>query len=142
MNAPFVRMWFNFNETNWLCKIQGFNLKQEVSFDDCETVLEVLNLQEKLGIKMDALYSEINILNEIFAKVKDLSDFIDKTTSQKWQHIFKNTENKLPNVFKIISFLLSIPATSAFTERIFSIMNSKWREERNRASITLIKMSF
>lgn len=135
----YLNKWFDFNESNWLCKIQKLNLKHEVSFDDCETILEVLNLQEKMSIKMDELYSEITILNEIFAKVKDCSEFTDRTTGQKWQHIFKNTENNLPNLFKIISFLLSIPATSAFTERIFSIMNSKWREERNRASISLIK---
>lgn len=38
-----------------------------------------------------------------------------------------------------MSFLLPIPATSAFTQRIFSVMNSKWREERNRLSTSLIK---
>lgn len=135
----YLNKWFDFGESNWLCKIHKFYLKQEVSFNDCETILEVLNLKEKLSIEMDDLYSEITLLNEIFAKVKDCSEFTDKTTGQKWQHILKNTENNLPNLFKVISFLLSIPATSAFTERIFSVMNSKWREERNRCSISLIK---
>lgn len=40
---------------------------------------------------------------------------------------------------KNIGYILSVPATSAFTERVFSIMNVKWREERNRASLKLIK---
>lgn len=52
---------------------------------------------------------------------------------------FKNNENNFPKLFKVISFLLSIPATSAFTERIFSAVNSKWWDERNRSSISLIK---
>lgn len=96
-----------------------------ISIDDCKTILEVLNSQGKLSIKMDELYSEITILNEIFAKVKDCSGFTARTTSQKRQHILKNAENNLANLFKIISFRLSIPATSAFTERILSVMNSK-----------------
>lgn len=36
------------------------NLKQEISFNnDYETILEFLNLQEKMSIEMDDLYSEI-----------------------------------------------------------------------------------
>lgn len=41
--------------------------------------------------------------------------------------------------FKLLSFVLSIPATSAFSERIFSLMNNKWRDERNRSLLNLIK---
>lgn len=50
-------------------------------------MLEVLYLKEKMNIKMNELYSEITILNEIFAKVKDCTEFTNRTTGQKWQHI-------------------------------------------------------
>jgi hypothetical protein len=79
------------------------------------------------------------MLNEIISKVSKEQVFESKNTAEKWQMIFKNTDTNLTNIFKINSFLLSIPATSAFTERFFSVMNIKWREERNRASINLIK---
>lgn len=53
-------------------------------------------------------------------------------------HIMGKT-SELPNISKIISFILSIPCTTAYVERIFSIMANKWTETRNRASTDLIK---
>jgi hypothetical protein len=35
--------------------------------------------------------------------------------------------------------MLSLPGSNAFPERIFSLMNAKWRGDRNRISISLIK---
>ena len=45
----------------------------------------------------------------------------------------------LKELFKVISFFLSIPASSAFVERLFSVMKAKWRDDRNRSSVDLIK---
>jgi hypothetical protein len=42
-------------------------------------------------------------------------------------------------MFKIISAVLSIPGSNAFAERTFSMMNAKWRADRNRALVQLIK---
>lgn len=36
----------------------------------------------------------------------------------------------------LVNKVLHVPA---FTERVFSVMNSKWRDERNKASLNLIK---
>ena len=36
-------------------------------------------------------------------------------------------------------YLVSLPSTSAFTEKVFSVMNVKWRDERNKASLNLIR---
>lgn len=65
----------------------------------------------------------------------------------KWQNLFKISKSKdnnfsLKNVFKIISFIFSIPATSSYCERIFSIMNFKYRDERNKCRLELIKYEF
>ena len=54
-------------------------------------------------------------------------------------YVLQNAGDTLPNTKRIISYLLSVPATSAFTERVFSVMNAKWREERNKVSQNLIK---
>jgi len=43
------------------------------------------------------------------------------------------------NVFRIVSAALSVYGSNAFCERVFSLMNSKWRAERNRANVALIK---
>jgi len=44
----------------------------------------------------------------------------------------------LTNVFQIVSFVLSIPSSNALVESVFSVMNSKWSDTRNRASVELI----
>ena len=41
--------------------------------------------------------------------------------------------------FRFFSAALSVPGSNAFCERVFSLMNSKWRAERNRALVVLIK---
>ena len=60
----------------------------------------------------------------------------------KWSQIIKPSVNKNMNIFKIVSYVLSIPGTSAYGERVFSVMSSKWRDERNRCSVDLIKRAF
>ena len=42
------------------------------------------------------------------------------------------------NLLKIVSYVLSIPASNAFCEIIFLLMNTKWRSERNRATVELV----
>lgn len=49
---------------------------------------------------------------------------------KKWIAYFsKFPEDK--NLFKIVSFILSIPHSNAPSERIFSLMTTAWRKERN-----------
>ena len=89
---------------------------------------------------MDDLYSESIRLQEIQKESTNHDkQFSEKNIAEKWQYILNNACDNLSNIKKIISYLLSVPATLAFTERVFSMMNVKWWEERNKASIHLIK---
>lgn len=133
----YLDKWFNFNNTNWLFSLSNFNLKTQIKYEHFVNIIELLNLQ-KLKINMDNLYSEILVMNELLAKIINCKDFTDITTAQKWQYIFNHCDD-FSTIYKVISYLLSVPATSAFTERVFSVMNLKWREERNKASLNLIK---
>lgn len=140
MSINYLRKWFDFSEDNWLSVLPNISLKNEVEFNHFETVITKAKLRDRLNIKMDDLYSESIRLKEIQRKsTNNDKEFLEKNTTEKWQYILKNACDNLPNIKKIISFLLSVPATSAFTERVFSVMNVKWRDERNRSSINLIK---
>lgn len=90
------------------------------------------------------LASRINI-DKMFDEYAIIKDFLNKTdawhelsTNGKWVYVFKNCENSV-ELFKLLSFALCLPVSSAFSERIFSHMNIKWRDERNRCSVNLIK---
>ena len=41
--------------------------------------------------------------------------------------------------FCLVSFVLSIPGSNAFPERVFSLMNAKWSAERNQMTVGLVK---
>ena len=43
------------------------------------------------------------------------------------------------HVFKTVSFVLSIPGTSSFCESGFSLLSSKWQDERKQDFVKLIK---
>ncbi|KAF2888788.1 hypothetical protein ILUMI_17385 [Ignelater luminosus] len=130
----YLNKWFDFNDTNWLFPLGNINLKSNVEFDNIVNIIENLNLQ-KLNINMDDLYGEIALLNKPYDQIYSSEGFAELFTAQKWQQVFNKTDYNFSNLYKVISFLLSIPVTSAFTEIVFSVMNSKWRDETNKASL-------
>ena len=82
---------------------------------------------------------------QFFAKIIECSrtQCLD-SASKRWHHYFKLRKDSgisaVPrNIFQVVSAALSIPGSNAFPERTFSLMNAKWREDGNRASVRLIK---
>ena len=78
-------------------------------------VVEYLKLEGKLEVKMDELFDEVALIQRNFDTIKNSELFISsKTTSRKWHLILKSMDFKCINVFKIVSFTLSITGTSAY----------------------------
>lgn len=127
---------------SFLEQIHAFSLEctsMFPSFNKFIETIESLNLNDKsgLGINCDALFDEVISADEIYKTVYNLPDFSKLSCAEKWSSILKSRE--FPNLYKFISFFLSIPSSSAFSERVFSVMNIKWRDERNRALPELIR---
>ena len=86
-------------------------------------IVEDVKLKDKLNLNMDDLFDEIALIQKSFGTIQSTELFKEcKTTSSKWHLILKSVNLKCVNVFKIVSFVLSIPGTSAYCERIFSII--------------------
>lgn len=130
---------FDFSSNNNFGLLSKINLILPIDYSMFVDIIEKFNLS-KLQIDLDELYSDTVTLKTILKKCSIDESFVLKCSAEKWSNIFQNAPlDSLQNLFKLISFLLSMPATSAYAERIFSVMNIKWRDERNRASIQLIK---
>jgi hypothetical protein len=64
-----------------------------------------------------------------FSSAKSVGNVV-KTGSieQSWVNIFSDLRNKqiyMPNLIKILDFVLSVPGSNALTERVFSLMSNK-----------------
>ena len=133
---------FDFDENSTFGKLSKLSLLDNL-FPNYQTLLKIaehLKLKDKLNLNTDDLFDEVAVIQKNFGTIQSTKLFTEcKTTSSKWHFILKSFNLKCVNVFKIVSFVLSIPGTSAYCERIFSVMSSKWRSERNRCSIQLMK---
>ena len=90
MSLNYLEKWFDFSENNWLLILNSISLKNEVEFKHLENVIEKVELQKRLNIKMDDLYSESIRLKEIQRQsTNNDKEFSEKNTAEKWQYILK-----------------------------------------------------
>uniref|UniRef100_H3AQE5 HAT C-terminal dimerisation domain-containing protein n=1 Tax=Latimeria chalumnae TaxID=7897 RepID=H3AQE5_LATCH len=127
----YIDNWFDFSSDNVMMKLKPIGLYEKLSFSDLE------NVTEALKINMDQLYEEFCTSRDVIeTSRKDIS----KSVSENWMDVFQKCgKENLKNLFQIVSFVLSIPGSNAFVERIFSFMGNKWSDEQNRCSVDLIK---
>jgi hypothetical protein len=57
----------------------------------------------------------------------------------KWVRVCSHQEVALPNLIKIVSFVMSILVSNEDAERLFCLMTCYWRKERNQCSEDLFK---
>lgn len=129
----YLSKWFNFSDDNIFKVIECLQLKNEISFDDLVKVVKTLQLE---NISLDDLFNEYCIIKPILNNVYS----IEQNVYSKWTKIFSSgTKENFKNIFLLVSYVLSIPPSNAYVERVFSIMNQKWSKERNRCKVELIK---
>ena len=126
---------FDFSDGNILHKFAPLSLEKEVTYEELLQIVEALQFGELADINLDNLFEETLLLNSIFPSLKNLS-----SVEEKWVKMFSKTEeSKLRNVFRIVSFVMSIPSSNVFTERIFSVMTIKWSDALSKKSVDLVK---
>ena len=123
---------FDFSEGNILYSFGVLNCKENtLSF----SFRELCSLYDKSGISVDQdkLYAEFVNLRANYCTL--LSP--EMSVSRKWLKFFETHES--PLLFKLISFVLSIPVSNAYAERVFSMMKHAWTDQRNSMSASLLK---
>jgi hypothetical protein len=141
--VQYLDKWFNFSDNNVACALNKISLATMPDFANFTALTKVLGLANDSAndsaVSIDVLYDEFGASREILGHIISQTDL---STSQKWQAYFKAclaANISCITIFRIISAALSIPASNAYCERVFSLMNAKWRKDRNRASVDLIK---
>ncbi|KAF3842766.1 hypothetical protein F7725_001615 [Dissostichus mawsoni] len=122
----YIEKWFDLSTDNVMMKLRPIGLFETLRFSDLEEVAAALKLTDTLN--MDKLYEEFCASQEEMKR----HDRIPKNQP-------KVGKANLTNLFQRVSFVLSVPGSNAFVERIFSLMANKWSDARNRCSTDLIK---
>ncbi|XP_050515221.1 uncharacterized protein LOC126890380 [Diabrotica virgifera virgifera] len=134
----YIEKRYNFSDENIFARLKFLNLETEISFDMIENAIALLKLTDNISV--DHLYEEFNLLKSSLDVLVGNSKDTTATTAQKWQQLFQQFPKKdTRNMFKLVSFILSTPTSNCFPERVFSQMNLKWSDARNKCSVKLIK---
>lgn len=127
----YLEKWFNHDENSIysLCKI--LNLDKEFDVDQAVCLANCL----KITVDGDELFNEISCLNRtVFAST---STNHSQNTETKWITFFANVD--APNLLKICQHVFAIPPNNCYVERIFSVMENIWSDERNRLQNNMVK---
>lgn len=97
----------------------------------------------QIVIDDNMLFDQFSALKNFVAmRLSDNKDEWHKHPSQmKWKHFFQNSlsTEQTTELLKIAQFYFSIPGHNANVERIFSLMNCQWTDERNRLLISSVR---
>lgn len=128
----YIEKYYDY-ENSFFKYLNALNIiKKDLKYDDILKVASLLNIK----INEDRLYDEINIIRQYVTELRNDSNC--SSTEKIWVAIFNAVDN-LNEIRKIVSKTMSIPISNAFVERIFSIMESVWRGDRNRMRLNLVK---
>ena len=133
----YIDKWF-FSSSALAVELHKVSLNAMPEFVNLTKVCELMGL----SVDVDSLYDEFSQTRHILSKVVTYSKAQSLSASARWQEYFKacKVSGVTPRyMFHVISAVLSIPGSNAFAERAFSMMNAKWRADRNRALVKLIK---
>ncbi|KAF3849698.1 hypothetical protein F7725_019417 [Dissostichus mawsoni] len=84
---------------------------------------------------MDGLYEEYGMVEAILSS----SEMEGCHSEERYLKLFSKAEVPLVNLRKVSAYIFSIPCSNAHTERVFSMMTSAWRNERNRLDVDSVK---
>lgn len=128
----------NLNKFCWIC------VKEVPKWSDVENSLIFFSNQDKnlITLNENLLFDEfVHVKNIMLTHIQEWNENKIPITD-RWLQIFhKCTEYHIDceNLSKMIHFVLSLPGTNACVERIFSLVNMYWADEKSRLDIKMVK---
>lgn len=123
-----------------------------LSWENAERSAELINgslpNHGDLKVNVDFLFDEVVLAKDYFQsmweKWTEEEALSDKRipSEEKWLRLFSHfKENHITanNLFKIIEYVFCMPGTSAPVERVFSLMNNVWTDDRGLMKESTVK---
>lgn len=114
------------------------------SWRDVENTMSEMTEKGHFNIdKSNALFDQTNYVRTYVSSDK-INEWSQKQTSsdQRWVEImqhFKTHHIAHNEIASIVSYIYCLPGTSATVERIFSLMNNIWSQEKSRLAVPTIQ---
>lgn len=120
--------------------MQWMNLRKQIEWKDVQNSLEFFQ-EKNVNINESKLFNQYCNFKTFLETAIKTDDFVRLQSHQKWQKYFEAypDEEASGEWLKICQFFFAIPAHNANVERIFSVMNVQWSDERNRLNVTTIR---
>lgn len=123
---------YDFSENSFHCKVGKLGLTTAVSYEEYSDVVQTCNLKD---IDMDGLYEEYAIVEASLSS----PEMEGCHSVERYLKLFSKADVPLVNLRKVSAYIFSIQCSNAYTERVFSMMTSAWRNERNRMDVDNVK---
>lgn len=126
-----------FSTVNWLL------LHREIDWGQCEAFLISENKYFDILMKIiesDKMFDEIQLINR-YIKSKE-RDWLKNSVVGKWVDIFKHFDREnidVPNVRKTVEFFMAIPCSNAPVERVFSLINNFWTDDKSSMQVETVR---
>ena len=89
----------------------------------------------------DSLFNEHVMLKEKLKKlVHHWEQCAGQSISEKWSSLLQG--NSFPVLTKVVALFLSVPSSNAVIERVSSLLDIHWTDERNHLSLRTLKAFF
>lgn len=147
----YLNYWFKFDDAEGILKRQiyeNFSLIYTVQSPNSHrnravllpTVAEIqqVSLRFNLDINFDNLVEEQRAMVTSIRQSVNIDELQSMSVAERWRRILA-LEPNCKEMLKVMSFILSLPLSSATAERTFSQMQFKYRNERNSLSLGMLK---
>ncbi|GBM21223.1 hypothetical protein AVEN_265822-1 [Araneus ventricosus] len=101
-----------------------------------------------MKINNDQLFDEVVLAKEYLQsnweqwKQEDTTRDVIISSEEKWLRLFghfKENHIAAPNLIKIVKYAFCLPGTSAPVEKVFSLMNNAWTDDRGLMKESTVK---
>lgn len=128
----YLDKYFTKDKQDFYERLSVFDLSSRPpTLDDILKVLE-LDIFKRVGPVDDRLYDDIKLLQNVFLN-------LEGSSLEKWTSFFQSYDSKNCSLFRIVSVFMSIPISNAFVERVFSVMEKIWTDDRNRLFVNSVE---
>lgn len=141
-SREYLEQWTDF--TKELDDFYWANLTKVPQWSDVQRVLDILIEKGHIDCNKDTeVFDEYSLISNYVTPQK-VAEWNEQNvpTENRWVELFKHFQsNKLNHAtFQIIiEYILCLPGTNAPVERVFSLMNKLWTQEKTQLQVSVLK---